>query len=101
MDFELYPIFVTVEDETEFNNVNNWTIPMTRKEIESLLDVIENEKGKLEFESLYLKSKDKPHTCIYIYIYIYVYININEAIEATTFIIEKHEKQYGRIKTCC
>ena len=45
---------MTVEDETEFSNGNNWTVPMIKKEIESLLDVIGNENSKLELKSLYL-----------------------------------------------
>ena len=59
IDFEFDSIYVTVEDETEFSNGNNWTVPMIKKEIESLLDVIGNENGKLELKSLYLKCKDK------------------------------------------
>ena len=38
---------------------------MIKKEIESLLDVIGNENGKLELKSLYLKCKDKQkESCI-------------------------------------
>ena len=54
IDFEFDSIYVTVEDETEFSNGNNWTVPMIKKEIESLLDVIGNENSKLELKSLYL-----------------------------------------------
>ena len=62
IDFKLDSIFVAAEDETEFNNGNNRIIPMIEKEIESLLDVRENENCKLELKSLYLKSKDKRKT---------------------------------------
>ena len=31
IDFELHPIFATVEDEIECYNGNNWTIPMIKK----------------------------------------------------------------------
>lgn len=54
IDFEFDSIYVTVEDETEFSNGNNWTVPMIKKEIESLLYVIGNENSKLELKSLYL-----------------------------------------------
>lgn len=62
IDFKLDSIFVAAEYETEFNSGNNWIIPMIEKEIESLLDVRENENCKLELKSLYLKSTDKRKT---------------------------------------
>ena len=75
---------MTVEDETEFNNVNNWTIPSIKKEMPSLLDVTEKENHELETKSLYLKSLDKRKASHIKVLQIKAYTE-NEAIAAPTF----------------
>ena len=83
---------MTVEDETEFNNVNNWTIPSIKKEMPSLLDVTEKENHELETKSLYLKSLDKRKASHIKVLQIKAYTE-NEAIAAPTFVIEEHEEK--------
>ena len=59
VELELDPVFITMQDEIEYNDINNWTISKLKKEIENCISLINNVDKSLQFNSLYSKMKNK------------------------------------------